>query len=403
MVVMLSLTGFQTANGQKATADLIRLHTMAAQGDATAQYELAEKYRSGFPIQRNYNKALDLYKRSAEQGFASSQFRLGEFYEEGEIIEGDLSKAVELYRKAAEQGHSGGQYALAYLYHAGTGVERDIAAAIVWYRKAALQGDEWSQLTLGDQYRMGIAVPKDLVQSIRWYRMAARQGNTFAQYELGNAYRYGNGAEPNIEQSIEWYRRSAKAGNPLAKLSLAELEGDGTEYSGGDPKFSENPMPTVGDEDAAASSPKSEDVAQSAISALEGEVTVPVTGLAVAAARSHNDETVVSRLLAKAEHQVAILRLTAPESDNAYETYQLIRSLQPNNQAAIEGIEQIGVKYVELCELAVKKGKLEKAKHYAAKAAILAPENHLVLSMALSIEVDRSTTEANGRALACRS
>jgi TPR repeat protein len=120
---MFSLSWLQIAHGQKATTGLIRLHTMAEKGDATAQYELAEEYRIGFSIQRDHKKALDLYKRSAEQGYASSQFRLGELYEKGEVIERDLRKAVKLYRKAAEQGHIGGQYALAYLYHVGTSVE----------------------------------------------------------------------------------------------------------------------------------------------------------------------------------------------------------------------------------------------------------------------------------------
>lgn len=375
LAVMFSLSWLQIAHGQKATTGLIRLHTMAEKGDATAQYELAEEYRIGFSIQRDHKKALDLYKRSAEQGYASSQFRLGELYEKGEVIERDLRKAVKLYRKAAEQGHIGGQYALAYLYHVGTSVERDIAAAIVWYRKAARQGDEWSQLALGDQYRLGVDIPRDLVQSTKWYRMAAQQGNIFAQYEVGNAYRSGKGVEPNIVQAIEWYRLSAEKGNPFARHALDELEADGIEAErvaplaaaldvlrvsnadrhtddlGVDPKFSESPVPTVGD------------------------------GLAFAAAQSHHNDILVSRLLALAEAQMAKLALTTPEGDNAYETYLRIQSLQPNNQAAMEGIEQVGVKYVELSELAAEKGKLELAKDYAAKAAILAPQHPVVLSM----------------------
>ncbi|HEX9767607.1 MAG TPA: tetratricopeptide repeat protein, partial [Kiloniellales bacterium] len=139
--------------------DIGWLRTMAEKGDPDAQYQLAERYRIGFPVEQDFDKALELYKLSAGQGFASSQFRLGELYEEGEILERDLGKAIESYREAAEQGHSGAQYALAHIYHLGSGVPQDMATAMDWYRKAALQGDEWSQLALGDQYRIGLAVP----------------------------------------------------------------------------------------------------------------------------------------------------------------------------------------------------------------------------------------------------
>jgi len=344
LVVILSLTWLPFAQGQhsdawrfrsNATPDLAQLHAMAEKGDPDAQYQLAEKYRIGFPIEQNYKKALELYNRSAEQGFAASQFRLGDLHEKGEILEQDLSKAVEFYRKAAEQGHPGAQNALAHIYQLGSGVERDMAAAMVWYRKAALQGDEWSQLALGDQYRIGLAVPRGLVQSTRWYRRAAERGNIFAQFELGTAYRYGNGIDRDVSQAIEWYRMSSEAGNPSAKLALTELDAGDTET--------------------------------------------------------------VSELLAHAEDQVANLALTTPKGDNAYETYQLVLSIQPDNQAALAGFEQIGLKYVELASRAVAKGDLRKANHYARKAMELAPEHPLVQAMAVPVEAVRPTSEEKTR------
>jgi TPR repeat protein len=344
LVVILSLTWLPFAQGQhsdawrfrsNATADLAQLHAMAEKGDPDAQYQLAEKYRIGFPIEQDYKKALELYNRSAEQGFAASQFRLGDLHEKGEILEQDLNKAVEFYRKAAEQGHPGAQNALAHIYQLGSGVEQDMAAAMVWYRKAALQGDEWSQLALGDQYRIGLAVPRDLVQSTKWYRRAAERGNIFAQFELGNAYRYGNGIDRDVSQAIEWYRMSSEAGNPSAKLALTELDAGDTET--------------------------------------------------------------VSELLAHAEDQVANLALTTPKGHNAYETYQLVLSIQPDNQAALAGFEQIGLKYVELASRAVAKGDLRKANHYARKAVELAPEHPLVQAMAVPVEAVRPTSEEKTR------
>jgi TPR repeat protein len=398
-----------------AAADLDQLRDRFKKGDAAAQYELAERHRLGHSGEQHYAKAIELYNSSADQGFAASQFRLGELYEEGEFLERDLGKAVELYQKAAEQGHLGAQYALAHIYHLGSGVERDMDAAMVWYHQAALRGNEWSQLALGDQYRIGLAVPRDLVQSTNWYRMAAEQGNNFAQYELGYAYRFGNGVERNISQALEWYRLSAEAGNPSAKLVLAELEAVDTatvistapvpqvsknsdsevlvSVSEAGLAFSASAMRTVAEEKAALQPPESEETLQIASSAPESDAAAPGTELAYAAEPTYSDEAEVSLLLAHAQDQVARLALTTPEGDNAYETYQLILSFQPNNEATLDGIEQIGVKYVELANLAAAKGNLRKANRYAAKAAILAPEHPLVLPMTIPMEADQPTTE----------
>jgi TPR repeat protein len=399
-----------------AAADPEKLLGKAEDGDLEAQYELAEVYRIGFPVDQDTTKAIELYNHSAEQGYAASQFRLGELYEEGEILERDLGKALGWYRKAAEQGHASAQYALAHFYHLGNGVEQDMAAAMVWYRKAALQGDQWSQLTLGDQYRIGLAVPRDLVQSTKWYRRAAEQGNTFAQYELGNAYRYGNGVNRDVSQAIAWFRLSAEAGNSPAKLALTELENGGAaadivNAQAPEPDVSQNTGSDVlmGAWEAALASSKSvmkasetdhanllqaeSDEAPKAAPSAPESAAGPGTELAYAAEPAYSEEGEVSLLLAHAQDQVANLALTTPEGDNAYETYQLIRSLQPNNQAALDGIKQIGVKYGELAKLAAKKGSLRKANHYAAKAAILAPEHPSVLSITLPMEVAQPTTE----------
>src|SRR6185312_572564 len=65
------------------------------------------------------------YHRAAEQGHDSTQYNLGVCYEYGTGVEKDEQKAVELYKKAAEQGDAGAQCNLANGYYNGTGVEKD--------------------------------------------------------------------------------------------------------------------------------------------------------------------------------------------------------------------------------------------------------------------------------------
>ena len=64
-----------------------------------------------------------------------------DFYENGIRVEKDVEKAVELYKRAVEQGNAVAQYNLGYCYQHGIGVEKDAKKAVELYEKAAGQGD----------------------------------------------------------------------------------------------------------------------------------------------------------------------------------------------------------------------------------------------------------------------
>jgi TPR repeat protein len=388
--------------------ELDRLRERSEEGDAAAQYELAEWHRIGFAVEQDDTEALALYRISAEQGYVLAQFQLAQMYERGEIVEEDPAKAFDYYRLAAEQGHSDAQYVMAHGFHVGDGVAQDVTAAIVWYRKAAEQGHVGSQLTLGDLYRIGLAVPKDLVQSAEWYRRAAEQGDVFAQYELGNAYRHGKGVDKDVLEAIEWYRLAAEAGNDSAQVALMEAQAELADFvpsssvvlASESQPAQEDPSAAVSASLKVSSSPSveadPEQEVDGVVSSNEGDQTATfVENSPLAATPVFSIEDEVQKLLAHAEKQMSHLALTTPEGDSAFDTYHKILILQPDDEAALAGIEQIGVKYVELADLATAKGDLGKASHYAAKASELAPEHPLVQAMANPLEADRPTSEEN--------
>ncbi len=94
----------------------------------------------------------------------------------------------------------------------------------------------------------------------------------------------------------------------------------------------------------------------------------------------------IQRLLARAEMQILHLALTTPEGDSAFDTYHQILFLQPNHEAALAGIQQIGIKYVDLANLAVARGDFQRARSYAAKASEFAPEHPIVQALVIPPE-----------------
>ena len=67
---------------------------------------------------------------------------LGRMYYYGSCAERDYDKALEWFRKAAAAGDKDGMYYLGVAYEKGKGVEKDRDKAIEWYRKALAHGQD---------------------------------------------------------------------------------------------------------------------------------------------------------------------------------------------------------------------------------------------------------------------
>lgn len=119
---------------------MVKLEDAAQTGNPAAQYKLAQVYMSGDQVPKNLQKAVSLYRSSADRGYAASQYEMGVFYENGRGTEQNLVKAFEWYKKAAEQGNANAQNNLGTLYMQGKAVPQNIMLAIVWFNVAASQG-----------------------------------------------------------------------------------------------------------------------------------------------------------------------------------------------------------------------------------------------------------------------
>ena len=119
------------------------LKPMAERGDPWAQYSLAVAYDDGFGVPRNFQLALEWYKRAGSQGLADAQYMAGRFY--------------------------GG----------GRGVKQDIAKALFWMELAAAGGQPWAPL-LRDQHYTQLKRPvreRVAAEATSWQARHPRQMN----------------------------------------------------------------------------------------------------------------------------------------------------------------------------------------------------------------------------------
>ena len=160
-----------------------RWEGLASEGDARAQYRLAQMYSQGLGVARDDTAAIRWYVRAAEQGLVEARYELALMYSLGRGARKDDTKVAYWYGRLAEEGHATAQHLLARMYEEGKGVVRDVPRAVFWYRRAAEQGYVEAQAKLGVMYAEGFGVAKDPVQAWVWFDLAAARGNDEAARE----------------------------------------------------------------------------------------------------------------------------------------------------------------------------------------------------------------------------
>jgi TPR repeat protein len=122
--------------------------------------------------EKDYLKAVQVWRPLAQAGDREAQYRLGVMYAEGKGVAPNDAEAALWFERAANQGEPMAQYNLAASYVEGTGVRKDMAAAVKWFRRAADQGVALAQLNLGLLYASGEGVPQDNVEALKWIDLA---------------------------------------------------------------------------------------------------------------------------------------------------------------------------------------------------------------------------------------
>ena len=89
-----------------------RFWALAQQGNAFAQFNLAQLYRLGQGIPVDLQRARYWYEEAAARGNGPAQFNLGLMYEHGDGTPIDLTEARAWYRRAAAQNVTEAQDAL---------------------------------------------------------------------------------------------------------------------------------------------------------------------------------------------------------------------------------------------------------------------------------------------------
>lgn len=152
--------------GDPATG-LQELVSLAKKGYAPAQLRLGVLYGNGILIRADSRKAAQLVLTAALGGDSSAEYFIAELYRSGKWVDKRPGQALAWFQRAAKQGFVPAQFSAGMLY-AEKNRHRE---AKYWMHVAARNGHKKSMLTLAQWYQEGLyGLPQDPEKSDQWRR-----------------------------------------------------------------------------------------------------------------------------------------------------------------------------------------------------------------------------------------
>lgn len=185
----------------------------AAADDAAAQTAIGVYYLDGETVGRDYELAMQWFKKAAKQNDSSAEFYIGLMYSEGLGLKRDYITALEWYEKSAAQNDPKGFYGIGLLYYRGKGIKRDYTTALGYFQHAASLGYSDAYAYLGIIYEKGLDVEKQLDTAFQYNYLGAENGSLLAQYNLSRMYYKGRGVEKDMILAYKWIAISRYMGN----------------------------------------------------------------------------------------------------------------------------------------------------------------------------------------------
>lgn len=142
------------------------------QCNTDAQCMVAYMYYNGMFLEKDYQKAFNLFKLAADKGNSDAQCMIGCIYYEGNLGQQNCNDAFDYFKKSADQGNSVAQRKIGLMYYKGDHGS-DLTEAFRYFKMSADQGDSISRCMVGKMYYKGESVQVNLEESYKYFVMAA--------------------------------------------------------------------------------------------------------------------------------------------------------------------------------------------------------------------------------------
>ncbi|TFF27392.1 DUF2610 domain-containing protein [Jiella endophytica] len=212
----------------KSAVPACRQAVEARPDDARMHFQLGRALKaSGGSL----NDVVASYQRASELGSPLADASLGSMYVAGNGVQRDYARALALFRSAADHELPVAQHNLGSMYEKGLGVDRDFAEALVWYERAAESGHRAAhgaaaRILTGPGYgKIG-----HYARAAEHWRAATEAGDADAALKLAIAIRDGQVEPRSPEEMMESFDAAARTGRADALVALAQIHYERRHY-----------------------------------------------------------------------------------------------------------------------------------------------------------------------------
>ncbi len=192
---------------------------------------LAWSYRDGKGTTKNYEKAIEWFRKSLPNGkTGEEENQIGVLYVWGGYgIAQDYPQAATWFRLAADKGFNISLSNLGYMYMRGYGVEQDTKKAMDLFNTVISKGDKKAipavYANMGEMYYNGYGVDKDYTKAFEYLKKAAedeKKPQKKAMRLLSACYRYGLGTAIDNEKAEYWLKEAANHKDEKAMAIMSD-------------------------------------------------------------------------------------------------------------------------------------------------------------------------------------
>lgn len=181
-------------------------------GDCSSQHDIALCYFRGEGISRDFTKMFRMLHLAAYSGVAMAQIRLGTLLAEGTVIARDFDAAIEWFKRAEKNKATSvlATYCRGVCYGL-IGDDANKIKAVECFRLSALGGHTESKYHYARCLYNGDGTPVNRVAAFKWFVDAANEGKVDACGIIGKMYECGVGTSRDFDEAAKWYERASSS------------------------------------------------------------------------------------------------------------------------------------------------------------------------------------------------
>jgi hypothetical protein len=153
---------------------------------------------------KDYEKAIELFKQSAKYGNNEANFKLGVIYYKGNGVKKDLNLAMKYFQRAAVSGHMKAKYNTGVIYASKKYKKHNYKEAYTIFNELAVLNYASAQNKLGLFLLHGLGIEKDYKKAVKWFEESYFENHYLpASCNLALMYASGKGVFPNFGRARE--------------------------------------------------------------------------------------------------------------------------------------------------------------------------------------------------------